>query len=180
MTFAVCFKILLYAACSLVGISIAFAACKPEGGRVPPAMVNDFLRKPEIILSEDATSKRGARELRASISHYAVASPASIEAIRSILQSTTPQQRAAIGEGLYEAVDLCRATDPATASRIEAAIKSISDRDVMQAYRLAENLSAHSIGNPQPKIISGFTSAKRSAHVQGLIEEPSPTSPGKF
>jgi hypothetical protein len=181
MTFAVvCFKISRYAACGLVGISNAYAACKLDGPMLTPAMINDFLQKPEIILSDDASSKHGARELSVAISQYAAAGPAVIQAIKSILPSATLEQRAAIGEGLYAAVTFCRAIDPVIATRIESAIKSISDEDVMLAYRLAARLSAPSTGNSQPKIVSGFASPKTSARAPGLIGEPSPTNPGSL
>jgi hypothetical protein len=181
VTFPVaCFKISLYAACGLVGISNAHAACKPDGLPLTRAMIDDFLQKPEIILSDDAGSKRGARELSVAISQYAAAGTAVIQAIKSILPSATLQQRAAIGEGFYAAAAFCRAIDPAIATRIESAIKPIGDKDVMLAYRRATNLSAPSTGNSQPKIVSEFASAKTSARAPGLIGDPSPTNPGSL
>jgi hypothetical protein len=153
---------------------------KLDGLPLTPAMINDFLQKPEIILSDDADGKRGARVLSFSVSQYAAAGPAAIQAIKSILPSATLQQRRAIGEGLYRAVAFCRAIDPVTSTRIGVAVKSIGDKDVMLAYRLAENLSSPDTGNSNPNIFSGFASAKPLTHPPGLIGKPSPNDPGSL
>ena len=133
-----CCKI-LYAACGLVAFSNAYAACKPDGP-VTPEMVADFLDKPEIVLGNDASSKRAANALSLSISQYAAADQATIRALKSILPSATLQQRVAIGQGLYTAVLFCRPIDPAIATWIERGVRLIGDEDVILAYRSAENL----------------------------------------
>lgn len=180
MTFTVYFKLSLCAACSVAGISNALAACRPEGGPLPPARIEEFLLNPEIILRTDAASERSARELRISVLRYAAAGPALIRAMKTILPGATPEQKAAIGEGLFGAVLLCMATDPAMAGQIEAAIKLISDRDVMESFRLAKNLAAHPLGGLQPQSGSGFTRARKAAPARGLIEEPTPAGPGSL
>lgn len=177
---AVSFRIPFYVAFGLVGFSNAYAACKLDSPALTPAMIADFLQKPEIILNHDAGSKRGAHELSVFISQYATAGPAVTQAIKSIIPSATLRQRAAIGKGLYTAVAFCRATDPAIATRIESAVKLIRDKDVMLGYLLAASLSDPSAGNPHPQVFTGFTSAKPSARASGLIGEPSPTNPGSL
>jgi hypothetical protein len=156
VTFPVACQKILYAACGFVWFSNAYASCKLDGLPLTPAMINDFLQKPEIILSDDADGKRGARVLSFSVSQYAAAGPAAIQAIKSILPSATLQQRRAIGEGLYRAVAFCRAIDPVTSTRIEVAVKSIGDKDVMLAYRLAENLSSPDTGNSTQIFLVGL------------------------
>jgi hypothetical protein len=174
-----CHKI-FYAASSVFWVSNAWGACRLEGFPVTPAMINDFLQTPEIILSGDAKGQRGVQELRGSVTKYTVAVPAAIQAIKSILPNTTHQQRAAIGEGLYAAVAYCRAIDPATATRIETAIKFLGNDDVRFAYQVAAGLSGPPIGVSKPKIVSGFASPKPSGRTTGLIGEPSPANPGSL
>jgi hypothetical protein len=141
MTFAfVRLRISFFAAYGLVGLSNAYGACNARGHPLTPAMINDFLEKPEIILSDDTGGKREVHELSVSISRYAVAGPAVIQAIKSILSNATIEQRVAIGEGLYSAFAYCRAIDPVIAARIDSAVKSINDKDVTLAYRLAVSL----------------------------------------
>src|SRR4029077_9817429 len=137
---AACCKI-LYAACGLVAFSNAYAACKPEGPPLTPEMVGNFLDKPEIVLGNDASSKRAAYALGVSISQYAAADQATIRALKSILPSATLQQRVAIGKGLNMAVFFCRPIDPAIATRIESGVRLIGDEDVILAYRIAGNMS---------------------------------------
>jgi hypothetical protein len=180
VTFPVACRKTLYAACGLVWFSNAYASCKVDGLPLTPAMINDFLQKPEIILGDDAGSKRGARKLSFSISQYAATGSAAIQAIKSILPSATLQQRAAIGEGLYKAVAFCRAIDPLTATRIEIAVNSIGDKEVTLAYRRAANLSGPATGNSKPKSFSGLASAKPLAPPPGLIGTPSPNDPGSL
>jgi hypothetical protein len=180
LTFPVACRKILCAACGLVWFSNAYASCKLYGLPLTPAMINNFLQKPEIILSDDASSERGARELSFSIGQYAAAGPAVIQAIKSILPSATLQQRAAIGGGLYTAVAFCRAIDPETATRIEIAVKSIGDNDVTLAYQRAESLSGPATGNSKPKVLGGFPSAKLLAHPPGLIGNPSPDDHGSL
>lgn len=172
----VCFRMFLYAAFGLVGISNAVAECKPDGPPLTQAMINDFLQKPEIILSDDANSKREANALRVSISQYAAASPAVIQALKSILPNATLQQRAAVGEGLYAAVIYCRASDSVIANRIESAVKSIGDKDVTHAYRLAASLSGLSTDISKPQTLMGLASAKHSARTPASIGVPTPTN----
>jgi hypothetical protein len=178
MTFAfVRPTISFFAAFGLIGLSNAFGACNPRGLPLTPAMINDFLQKPEIILSDDARGRRALHDLSVSISQYAAAGPAAIQAIKSVLPNATIQQRLAIGEGLYRAIGYCRAIDPVTAARIESAVKSISDEDVTLAYRLGVSSSNKS---PQPKLLNGFASTRRPIRLPGLIAEPSPDNPGSL
>jgi hypothetical protein len=170
----------VFVACGLAWLSNAYASCKLDGVLLTPAMIDDFLQKPQIILSDDASTKRGAHELSVSVSRYAAAGPAAIQAIKSILPSATLQQRAAIGEGLYMVVAYCRAIDPLTAARIESAVKSLGNGDVTLAYQLAAGLSGRPSGSPKPKIVSKPTSAQVSGHRPGLIGEPSPADPGSL
>jgi hypothetical protein len=176
-----CCKI-LYAACGLVAFSNAYAACKPEGPPLTPEMVGNFLDKPEIVLDNDASSKRAAYALSASISQYAAADQATIRAIKSILPSATLQQRVAIGKGLYMAVFFCRPIDPAIATRIESGVRLIGDEDVILAYRIAGNMSDPPSDISKPKTLSGFKSAKPSASAPALIPTPVPTpaNPGSL
>lgn len=140
MIFApVYFRISVYTICGLVGLSCAYAACSPQGLLLTSTTINNFLRHPEIIVSYDASSSRGARELSVAVTRYAAGGPAVIQAIKSILPSATLQQRMAIGEGLSAAVALCRAIDPTFATQIESAIISIGDNDVVKAARHAAN-----------------------------------------
>jgi hypothetical protein len=173
-----CFRISLYAACGLVGLSNAYAACKLNAHPLTPAMKNDLLQKPEIILNEDTSGMRGNRELSVSISQFAAADPAVTQAIiKSIVMTATPQQRMAIGKGLYIAVTFCRGIDAAISSRIESVVKSIGDKDVTLAYLLAANLSDPSTRNSHSQILTGVASTKPSTRAQGMIGEPSPTNP---
>jgi len=169
-----CCKI-LYASCGLVAFSNAYAACKPDGP-VTPEMVADFLDKPEIVLGNDASSKRAANALSLSISQYAAADQATIRALKSILPSATLQQRVAIGQGLYTAVFFCRPIDPTIATRIESGVRLIGDKDVILAYRIAGNLSDPSSDISKPKTLSGFKSVKPSARAPALIGDPTPGS----
>jgi hypothetical protein len=179
MTFAAppCFKNLFFAACGFFWLSSACASCKLDRLPLTPAMINDFLQKPEIILSDVASSKRGDRALSISIIQYTAAGPAVIQAIKSILPGATPRQRAAIGEGLYTAVALCRAIDPVAAAEIEKAVKSIDDKDVTKAYRPAER---RTIGNSKPNIYNGVTPAKPLGHLPELFGKPSAYDPGSL
>jgi hypothetical protein len=170
-----CCKI-LYAACGLVAFSNAYAACKPEGPPLTPEMVGNFLDKPEILLGNDAGSKRAAYALSVSISQYAAADQATIRALKSILPSATLQQRVAIGEGLYTAVFFCRPIDPTIATRIESGVRLIGDKDVILAYRIAGNLSDPPSDISKPKTLSGFKSVKPSASAPALIGNPTPGS----
>ena len=122
-------RISVYTICGLVGLSSAYAACSPQG----------LLLTSTTIVSYDASSSRGARELSVAVTRYAAGGPAVIQAIKSILPSATLQQRMAIGEGLSAAVALCRAIDPTFATQIESAIISIGDNDVVKAARHAAN-----------------------------------------
>jgi hypothetical protein len=202
-----CCKI-LYAACGLVAFSNAYAACKPDGP-VTPEMVADFLDKPEIVLGNDASSKRAANALSLSISQYAAADQATIRALKSILPSATLQQRVAIGQGLYTAVLFCRPIDPAIATWIETGVRLIGDEDVILAYRSAENLSDPPINIAKPngfkpvmppagalktllgfkpvkppagalKTLLGFKPVKPPAGAPELIGKPTPENPGSL
>jgi len=173
-------KVSLYTLCGLVGLSNAYAACNPHGPPLTSATIDNFLRNPEIILSYDASSKLEARELSFSVTQFVAAGPDVIQTIKSILPSATLQQRTAIGEGLFGAVTFCRAVDPTFATRIESAVKSISDRDVIYAYQHAANLSLPSTYNSRIKSSTGFVSTTPPAHARALIGEPSPTDPGSL
>jgi hypothetical protein len=136
---SICFRASLYAVCGLVGLSDANAACFPHGAPLASATIDNFLRNPEIILGYDASSKRGAGELSFFITQFAAAGPGAIQAVKLIIPSATVQQRTAIGKGLNAAVLSCRAIDPTLAMRIESAVNSIDDRDVVYAYQHAAN-----------------------------------------
>ena len=170
-----CCKI-LYASCGLIAFSNAYAACKPEGPHLTREMIDNFLDKPEIVLGNDASSKRAAYALSVSISQYAAADQATIRALKSILPSATLQQRVAIGQGLYTAVFFCRPIDPAIATRIESGVRLIGDKDVILAYRIAGNLSDPPSDISKPKTLSGFKSVKPSASAPGPMGDPTPGS----
>ena len=193
MQFPVASCKILYAACGLVAFSNAYAACKPEGPPLGPEMVDNFLDKPEIVLDNDASSKRAAYALSASISQYAAADQATIRALKSILPSATLQQRVAIGQGLYTAVLFCRPIDPAIATWIETGVRLIGDEDVILAYRSAENLSDPPINIAKPngfkpvmppagalKTLLGFKPVKPPAGAPELIGKPTPENPGSL
>jgi hypothetical protein len=193
MQFPVASCKILYAACGLVAFSNAYAACKPEGPPLTPEMVDNFLDKPEIVLDNDASSKRAAYALSASISQYAAADQATIRALKSILPSATLQQRVAIGQGLYAAVFFCRPIDPAIATWIETGVRLIGDEDVILAYRSAENLSDPPINIAKPKgfkpvkppagalkTFLGFKPVKPPAGAPALIGKPTPENPGSL
>jgi hypothetical protein len=174
---AACCKI-FYAAFGLGAFSNAYAACKLDGLPLTPEMVGNFLDKPEIVLGNDASTKRAASALSVSISQYAAADQATIRALKSILPNATLQQRVAIGQGLYRAVFFCRSIDPAIATRIESGVRLIGDKDVILAYRIAGNLSHPPSDISKPKTLSGFKSAKPSASAPALI--PTPANPGSL
>jgi hypothetical protein len=176
----VCCRVFLYAACGLGGFTNARAACKPDGPPLTPAMIKDFLQKPEIVLDNDASSKRAARALSVSVSQYAAANQATVQALKSVLPGTVFQQRVAIGEGLYTAVIFCRPIDPAVATRIESGVKLIGDKDVILAYRIIERLSESSTTNSEPETLTAFASAKPSTRAAGLIGEPTPKTAGNL
>jgi hypothetical protein len=140
-------------------------------------MINDFLENPETILSDVVSSKRGDRALSFSITQYAAAGPAVIQAIRSILPGATHRQRDAIGEGLYTAAALCRAIDPLAAAEIEKAVKSIDDKDVTLAYGLAES---RILSKSKPKTYNGVSPAKSLGHLPELFGKPSAYDPGSL
>jgi len=176
MRFPIACRKFLYAAGGLIAFSNAYAACKPPGPALTPEMVANFLDKPEIVLGNDASSKRAANALSASISQYAAADQATIGALKSILPSATPQQRVAIGQGLYKAAFVCRPIDPAIATRIESGVRSIGDKDVILAYRIVGNLSDPPSDISKPKTLSGFKSVKPSASAPGPMGDPTPGS----
>jgi hypothetical protein len=185
MRFPIACRKFLYAAGGLIAFSNAYAACKPPGPALTPEMVANFLDKPEIVLGNDASSKRAANALSASISQYAAADQATIGALKSILPSATPQQRVAIGQGLYAAVLFCRPINAAIAAYIESGVRLIGDEDVIRGYRTAENLSdpPRNIAQPktaQPKTLLGFKPIKRPANAPALIGKPTPTDPGSL
>jgi hypothetical protein len=169
----------LYAAGGLFWVSNACAACRLDT-TLTVAMMNDFLQKPELMLSGDASSQRSAQELKANVTKFAAAAPAAVRVIKTILARATHQQRTVIGQGLYAAVASCRAVDPATATRIETAVKSIGNSDVMLAYQLAANSSVRPAGDSNPKLGSGFGPAEPSGRSPGLIGAPTPADPGSL
>ncbi len=170
---------ILYAAGGLFWASNACAACRLDT-TLTAAMINDFLQKPELFLSGDASSQRGAKELKANVTKFAAAAPAIVRAIKTILPSATHQQRTVIGEGLYAAVAYCRTVDPATATRIEAAVKFIGNGEVTLAYQLAANSPVRPAGDSNPKLGSGFGLAEPSGRPPGLIGAPTPADPGSL
>jgi hypothetical protein len=172
------FRISVYTICGLVGLSCAYAACSPQGLLLTSTTMNNFLRHPEIIVSYDASSSRGARELSVAVTRYAAGGPAVIQAIKSILPSATLQQRMAIGEGLSAAVALCRAIDPTFATQIESAIISIGDNDVVKAARHAANCQFVNLHCTNKKF--ELVSTAPSAHARGLIGQASPSNPGRL
>lgn len=181
MTLAdVCFRASLYTVCGFIACSNACAACKPEALQLTPAMIDEFLRKPEILLQRYASSKRGTQDLSVSISQYAAEVPTGAQAIKSILPGATLQQREAIGKGLYRAVAFCEAVDPAIAIRIKNVVKSIGDNVVTHAYLFAESLSDPPIDNSPPQSLTKRTSAQPPVRERGLIGEPSLTDPGSL
>ncbi|MGH7888548.1 MAG: hypothetical protein ACREPG_11820 [Candidatus Binatia bacterium] len=180
MQIPVAFRKILYAACGLIAFSNAYAACKPDGPRLTQEMVANFLDKPEIILGNDASSKRAANAFSASITQYAAADQATIRALKSILPSATLQQRVAIGQGLYAAVLFCRPIDPAIATRIENGVRLIGNQDVILAYRSAENLSDPPGNIAKPNTLSGFKPVKPPAISPALIGKPTPANPGSL
>jgi hypothetical protein len=180
MQFPVACRKILYTACGLIAFSNAYAACKPDGRRLTPEMVADFLDKPEMVLGNDASSKRAANALSVSISQYAAADQATIRALKSILPSATLQQRVAIGQGLYAAVLFCRPIDPAIATWIESGVRLIGDEDVIRAYRTAENLSDPPGNIAKPDPLLGFKPVKPPATAPSLIGKPTAENPGSL
>lgn len=171
--------ILLYGTSSFFA-SVVYAACKPKGPPLTPEMVNNFLGKPEMVLGNDAGSKRAANALSVSISQYAAADQATIQALKSILPSATLRQRVAIGQGLYTTVLFCRPIDPAIATRIESGVRLIGNKDAIRAYRIAENLSDRPTDISKPKTLAGITLGKPWASAPALLGEPTPTNPGSL
>jgi hypothetical protein len=165
------------AACGLAIGSSAHAACKLDSSSLSPAALNAFVERPEAILNEGATTRQQARWLSILVSQYAATGPAAIAAITSILPLASPQQRTAIGDGLCAAVTFCRAIDPAVSTRIEKAIKSINDKEVMLAYRCTAGFSAPSSADSQPTLLSRAESAKTSVHNPDLLAERPLTGP---
>lgn len=181
MRFAkLCFRLYLCANFEFVGAALANGACMPDGPPTTPEMVKGFLEKPDFILGNEANNKRLARVLSVSISQYAAADPSAISAITSILPSATFQQRWAIGEGLFAAVEFCRARDPAVAKRIANAIVSIGDKDVVSAYRLTETLSDPSIDGPDRVIATETESGAAWKAGNALIGTPTSKDPGSL
>jgi hypothetical protein len=177
MTSAAAYRKILYTGCGLLWLSNAFATCKLDGLQITPAMINEFLEKPELLLTDDANSIRGAHDLSGSVAKYAAAAPAAIQALKAIIPRATLRQRAAIGAGLSMAVAACHAMDPLAAARLETAISSLDNGDVMAAYLRAQSLSGPPAGNSKPKVRSGFAPAKPPATTPGLIGEPARASP---
>jgi hypothetical protein len=133
-----------------------------------------------LVLGNDAGSKRAANALSVSISQYAAADQATIQALKSILPSATLRQRAAIGQGLYTTVLFCRPIDPAIATRIESGVRLIGNKDAIRAYRIAENLSDRPTDISKPKTLAGITLGKPWASAPALLGEPTPTNPGSL
>jgi len=165
------FNVSALAACGLVIVSNAQAACKFGVSSLSPAALNALVKRPETILEGSGSTMRGARRLSASISQYAATGPAAIEVIKSVLPSATPQQRIAIGEGLFAAVTFCRGINPVVSTQIERAIKSIKDGEVMLAYRRAAGSSAP---------LTGHASAKTSARGPDLVAKPPVSDPSNL
>jgi len=180
VTFAAVCRRILCAGVGLLWLSNASAACKLDDLQVTPAMISAFLQKPELILGDDAHSTRGTHELSLSVSRYAAAAPASIQALKSIISRSTLRQRTAIGEGLYRAVAFCRASDPLTASRIEIAVNSLENGDITAAYLRAARLPGSPPGTSNSKMVNRFAPANAPARPPGLIEDPSYASPGSL
>lgn len=158
------------------------AACKLDGPLAAPLVMSDFLRKPESILIDDASSNRGAQELSITISRIAATGPSSavVQAIKFILPRATLPQKVAIGEGIYSAMTLCLRVDSATATRIERAVQLLADKDVSLAYARAASMSDPSGEKSHPEILTPFAATKPSPRGGQLIGEPTLTNPGSL
>jgi hypothetical protein len=175
--FPTCFNISALAVCGLTIVSSAYAACNPSSSWLSPVALSDYAEQPETILNNSASTSREAQRLSALISEYAATGPAAIETIRSVLPDATPQQRTAIGNGLFAAVAFCRVIDSTSSARIERSIKSLNDKEVMLAYERAEASSAPSTANFQSNLMIGVTPVKKAAHGPDLLGKPPLTGP---
>ena len=126
----------------------AMAGCRGEGpykATGPEVSVDDllaFIRKPGGLLDNRALTSKDMYHFTDQVSRYIAADNTRIAAVagalKSIIVRATPQQKVAIGRGLFRAYAMCRKTSPVVSAGAMAALTAIGNKDVSTAFAIAQ------------------------------------------
>lgn len=119
---------------SLAALPAMAAPVIPSDSTLSPQAIQQFLANPSSLLSQ---FPNGGPQLADEVYKLAGTDPATLPALTALLQTATPQEAAAIGEGLGKVADQAVKTDQAYATQIQQAIVGAHNSPALVAFDAA-------------------------------------------